>query len=532
MKQVFQIVPAGSSNSTCASIYPVKNMRLNRLAATLMVILLATPSLAITLGATAFTVETNKEEYEPGDEVKIRGTAEAGMNVTIDVIHDSAVLFHFNITAKGDGNYSDEFTLPDDEYGAFTVNASQGGVTAQTVFTVVDASERDLARGLIREARKLRDHVEEVFEELGEHDMEIPPEAEDNFTQGVEVLELAVADFEDGNFSDAAEGASLALVYFGDAFRLVQDEVAEVAGKPEVKGAREDEEEDEDEDEVEKAQELIVAIERALDYIEKVKATASKLGDEGYEIDGSLPDELESNRTALLELREQFLGIEGAGISNSDAAKRLAEIRGDIGRIMGLLHSTAAKAHKLEMAERFIEQVQNQIQGIKDKMQRLRDRLEAERVVRVGNSLGAVQRRVDRLRERIGSEDLDGLIDELQLELDDIVENLNELNGEGISTNLWAMNSIDARIRVLNATAERLKRKGEDTSEVEKQLELTTGLLEMMMERLLEGDSTEAQNILDEIMENYEELRSNVEPPILNQIKENFLNQIRRRLQD
>ena len=246
MEQVFQNVPADSSNSTYASVYSVKNMRSNRLAAALMVMLLVTPSLAITLGTTALTVQTNKAEYEPGDEVRIRGTAEAGLNVTINIIHDSTVLFHFNITAKGDGNYSDEVTLPDDKYGAFTVNATQGRVTVQTTFNVVDTSDRDLAHELLREAERLREHVEDVFEDLGEHEVEIPPEAEGNFTLGLDALTLARADFEDGNYSDAAEEARLALGYFGDAFKLVQDAVAEIT---KARGAGEDEDEDGDNDE-------------------------------------------------------------------------------------------------------------------------------------------------------------------------------------------------------------------------------------------------------------------------------------------
>ena len=508
MEQVFQIVPAGSSNSTCVSVYSVKNMKSNRLAAALMAILLVTPSLAITLGMTALTVQTNKAEYEPGDEVKIFGISEAGQNVTINVIHNSTVLFHFNITAKGDGVYSDEITLPDDKCGTFTVNATQGGVTVQTTFTVVDTSDRDLAHALLREAKKLRDHVEDVFEDLEEHEVEIPPEAEGNFTLGLDALTLALADFEDGNYSDAAEEARLALGYFGNAFNLIQDTVTQLEKEPWVKG--------EDEDDAEDTYGLVVAIDRALEYIEKVKATAEKLEAEGYEIDETLGVELDIE-TALNKLRDQLL--EGS-ISNPDAAKSLAEIRGDIGRIMGMLHSTAVKERKFEMAERFMEQMQNQIRGIEEKMLRLRDRLEAEKVVNVGNSLGAVFKKVERLRERIGTEDLDELIDELQGEIDDIVENLEKLNGDGISLNLWAINSIEARIRVLKSTAERLKRKGYDTTEVEWQLEDAEGMLEDMMTQLTAGNTWGAKGLIRDAEEYFKNISKNLHTSRLEELKQ------------
>ena len=511
---MFQIVPAGSSNSTCASLYSVKNMKPNRLAAALMVILLVTPSLTIALGMTALTVQTNKAEYEPGDEVKIRGTAEAGLNVTIDLIHDSTVLFHFNITAKGDGNYSDEITLPDDKYGTFTVNATQGGVTVQTTFTVVDKSDRDLAHELLREAKKLREHVEDIFEELREHEMEIPPGAEGNLTLGLEALALALADFEDGNYSDAAEEARLALEYFGDAFKLVQDAVAEITRKSKVRGAGEDE----DEDDVEKAHGLYVAIERALIYLERVNDTAERLLDEGYVIDPEVLDEIKANlklANGTLRALNETLGT----IDPNDAAKTLAEMQGLLGRTMGLVHSSAMKDCRQKMAERFMEQVQNQIQGIEEKILRLRERLEAQKVVSVGNSLGAISKKVERLRERIGTEDLDELIDELQGEIDDIVENLEKVNGDGISLNLWAMNSIEARIRVLKSTAERLKRKGYDTTEVEGQLENAEGILEDMMTQLTAGNTWGAKGLIRDAEEYFKNISKNLHTSRLEELK-------------
>jgi len=185
-----------------------------------------------------------------------------------------------------------------------------------------------------------------------------------------------------------------------------------------------------------------------------------------------------------------------------------------------MLHSTAVKERKFEMAERFMEQMQNQIRGIEEKMSRLRDRLEAEKVVNVGNSLGAIFKKVERLRERIGTEDLDELIDELQGEIDDIVENLEKLNGDGISLNLWVMNSIEARIRVLKSTVERLKRKGYDTTEVEGQLEDAEGMLEDMMTQLTAGNTWGAKGLIRDAEEYFKNISKNLHTSRLEELKQ------------
>ena len=487
---------------------------MNKIAAALMIALLITPSLAMSLGTAALTVETNKAEYEPGDEAKISGTAEAGLNVDIKVMHELTILFHFNVTARDDGNYSDEITLPEDKFGTFTVNATQGGATAQTTFTVVDTSGRDLAHELLRETEELREDVEEIFEEIEGHGNETPAGAEGNFTLGLDELALALADFDAGNYSDAAEEATLALGYFGDAFELAQ-EAADQLEEPGVEG----EGEDEDEDDVDEALGLYVAIERALIYLERVNDTAERLLDEGYLIDPEVLEEIRGNlELANATLRDLYdnLGI----MDHNDTAKAFAEMRGLLGRTNGLVHSSAMKEHKLEMTERFMNETQNQIRGLTEKMLRLRERLDAGKVVSVGNSLGAISRKIERLRERLATEDLEGLLDELQGLMDEIDGNLTMLNGEGMSTNLRAMNSVEARIRVLNRTVERMRMKGYNTTDAEVELSNAEGLMEEMMTQLTEGDTKGAKGLLKDAEDRFKEIRESLHTSKLEEIKQ------------
>lgn len=501
-------------------------MRMNKIAATLLIALLITPSLAITLGTTALTVETDKAEYEPGEEAEIFGTAEAGLNVEIKVMHELTVLFDFNVTVEDDGNYSEEVTLPEDKFGTFTVNAAQGDATAQTTFAVVDTSGRDLAHELLREAEELREDVEETFEELEGHGNETPAGAEGNFTLGLDELALALVDFDAGNYSDAAEEATLALGYFGAAFELAQ-EAADRLEEPEVEGEGEEEEDEaddevedeEDEDDVDEAFGLYVAIERALIYLERVNDTAERLLDEGYTIDPEVLAAIRGNLTlANVTLRALYDNL--GTMDPDEAAREFAEMRGLLGRTNGLVHSSAMKEHKLEMTERFMNEIQNQIRGLKKKMLRLRERLDAGKFAIVGNSLGAASRKIERLRERLATEGLEGLLDELQGLMDEIDGNLTTLNGEGMSTNLRAMNSVEARIRVLNRTVERLRMKGYNTTDAEAELRNAEGLVEEMMTQLTEGDTKGAKGLLKDAEDRFKEIRENLHTSKLEEIKQ------------
>ncbi len=81
----------------------------------------------------SFTVETDKHLYKPGGDVKIEGTIWSGLItelgganlVTVQVLNNKGnVVNDGKAQINGDGQYSTEFTLPDNaENGAYTINA-------------------------------------------------------------------------------------------------------------------------------------------------------------------------------------------------------------------------------------------------------------------------------------------------------------------------------------------------------------------------------------------------------------------------
>jgi len=81
----------------------------------------------------SFTVETNKHLYKPGDNVKIEGSIWSGLitvlgganQISLQVLdNNDTVVNDGKAQINGDGQYSTEFTLPDNaKQGAYTINA-------------------------------------------------------------------------------------------------------------------------------------------------------------------------------------------------------------------------------------------------------------------------------------------------------------------------------------------------------------------------------------------------------------------------
>jgi archaellum component FlaC len=60
------------------------------------------------------------------------------------------------------------------------------------------------------------------------------------------------------------------------------------------------------------------------------------------------------------------------------------------------------------------------------------------------------------LRGRLSEDDLEGVLDELDDAVEEVEDDLDELDGEGFSAQIKNLNKVEAKIRTLNRTAERL----------------------------------------------------------------------------
>ena len=494
-------------------------MKSKRLVTLFMLVLIISPTFGV-VQAQALTVGVDETAYEPGDSVEIYGTAGSLVNVSIIVFDGYMNVFDLNVTTEVDGNYSVSVDLEEDaENGTYTVTASVGVETAQTYFHVMVQDLEELAENLISQAEDSQEGVEDIFEELKEGGIDIPSGANESYNLGVEALEAALAHFEDGNYTEADDYAYEAVLLFGDAYQQVQDLVP-------VEPTDDDDDEEEADEES-----LAVAIDRAFAYWAKLNDTVTRLDDEGYNVT-RIMEILDEAYDRLEAASEELL----AG-NHTGAVEEFRATRSVLGRIHGYLQSTV-KEHKQKKAEQFMEQFQRRIQNVNGTLLRLQERLEEGVTARVRGVLTSTMNKLQQLRRRMAagmsSDDLEAALDELEGTVEDIEEGIEGL-GKNYANKIKSMNQVEARIQVLNKTAQRLARKGQDISGFQGEMDDAEGLLNQLRERFQAGDIDDIGELLDDAQDSFKEahrrLQREKQSENIERIKEKIENNIQEKLQ-
>jgi len=486
VEQVFLGVPAGSSNYTPPHLRAVKIMRINKLAALFIIAIIISPNLTIVRGQT-LTLVPFDAEYEPGDGVSVSGTAAADANLSLIVVFSSTTLHEANFTAESDGSYTEEYEIPGDAAdGVYTVTVSDGGESAEADFTVSSDDSEILAETLIEQAEEAQDNVEDAFDEL--EDAEIPAEANSSYLQGLEYLEMAEEDFDAGNYTEAAENAYEAIQLFGDAFERVQD-LTPV--EPDY--------DDDGNNETSNAERLAVAIERAYVYWGRINETVTRLGDEGFNVTNV--EEALAEAKIHLDMAAAYQE-EG---NHTAAVRAFRAARTTMGRIHGYIESKI-KERKEKQTEQFMVQFQRQVGKVTDVLEGLQESLEAGKTQRVRAVLEATARKLLRLSDRLGGEDIEDILDEVEDAVNELDDGIDELNGEGLSRQIKYANRFEAKMESLNRTLQRYAEAGYDTDELDEYMAEANGLLARIQAKVRAGNDEEAEALIEEAEDLIEEV--------------------------
>jgi len=193
----------------------------------------------------------------------------------------------------------------------------------------------------------------------------------------------------------------------------------------------------------------------------------------------------------------------------NSSARNLAAARNILGRVKGLL-TRIAKAHKVTRTERFMEQVRRRIEGIEAKVERLKGRLGESGTDNMMASMGLAKGKLRQLDANLTGNNVDSIIDGLEDTTEIINEGFEELEEDETSNTLEAIDRLEAKIRVLKASAERLSGKGYDTAAVVYELKEAEALLSEIMESLKEENTKEAEDLLEEAEELVSRLSDNI----------------------
>jgi len=357
--------------------------------------------------------------------------------------------------------------------------------------TVVDYEA--LAERLMFQLEKGRERVERAFED---RDLEIPEAARDEYSLGVEALNETRELISSGDYQAAAQVARGALNHFGNAYRIFREH---------IQATEEPEETDEPTfNETERG--LKDARERGDVYLGRLNATVVSLEGEGYDVSAVL----EMLRKAWTYMVEAEAQIEEGELRN--AARALATARETLGQSNGLMNSTV-KAYKERRVQQFMAQVQINIRNINGTIERLQTSLEAGRTNQVRAVLSTVEMKVQGLQERLTSGNLDVSLDELHAAVNSINDGLNELDGE-TATQIRAMNMVEAKMQVLNASAVRISQRYANYSDVQGEVEAllsrTSEMFDEITDEIRAGNAEAVRNLLRIANSNVVEANKNV----------------------
>jgi len=192
------------------------------------------------------------------------------------------------------------------------------------------------------------------------------------------------------------------------------------------------------------------------------------------------------------------------------AARNLAAARNILGRVNGLLNSMA-KAHKVTMINRFMEQVEHRIEGIVNKVDKLSGRLGEGKAKEVRAAMGHAWGNISQMGDNPSDDEVNDAIDSLEYTTEGINEALGTLDGYTSNINiLEAMDRLEAKIRVLNATSQRLTRKGLDTSDVDAELIIVESLLNEAVDLLVNDNTEDAEDLIREAGDIVSEANKNI----------------------
>jgi ABC-type Fe3+-hydroxamate transport system substrate-binding protein len=464
-------------------------MKMNRLVALFIIAIIVSPNLTIVRGQT-LTLVPFDVEYESGEDVSISGTATADANLTLVVVFNTTPMYEANFTAEGDGNYSEEYEIPDNATeGVYTVTVSDGGESVDADFTVasddsiVSDDSRELAETIIEQAEDLKDNVEDAFDDL--EDVEVPSGANSSYLQGIDYLNMAKESFDAGNYTEASDMAFNAIQSLGYAL----EEALKLQPEVELTATVEN-----DESENEDAQGfsgLLVALERANRYWDKLNATVTRLEESGDDV-SRIRDLLDEANIVL----DESVGHVAEG--NFTAAREdFTRARKVLGRINGLLNSSTM-ARREKQAEKFLEQFQKRVEKISGTVMGLQGNLAASKTGKVKAVLNSTAETLFNISGGLSGGNMTDVLDDLDDVVEELDDGLDELNGEGLSKQIKSVYRFMAKIDSLNRSLQRLANAGYNTSGLDEYLSEAKSLLIQSEEKIREGNETEAEKLIEE----------------------------------
>jgi hypothetical protein len=486
--------------------------------------LLLIPGVNVAFAVVPLDVWTDQSTYELGDDVEISLQTYPYENGSLNIVFNDtlAILLEADFNADENGTYTLAYSTSQQNalLGIYNVTAYANGTVAETWFTVYAEPEDE---PLTVESAESIYYPGEVVEISGEAGPLANVTVMVVFNSTSTLLDEDLTADEDGKFETSLQLSETAPEGLYDITASSGEEEASAWFSVVVAPADDDGDGDGDEDDDDGAPDgegLANAIDRAKLYLEKVRETLSRLAEE-YENDTTVMEYIAKAEVALLDA-EQHLDNATVALEEGDmrtAARHLAAARNIMGRLHGLINSVI-KRHKVQKAERFMEQAESRFQGLRDKIESLEGNLTLARAQKVKNALTNAAGRMNGFKNRLSYEDVDDILGDLQSLVDEVDDELDDIDGEEVSRALKGANALQARLGVLRQTQARLIRKYGNATQVNGDLEDVEGLIEEILEKVQAGRPENAGDVLKEAKKLAQEAQKKYREAVKTQAKQ------------
>ena len=210
-------------------------------------------------------------------------------------------------------------------------------------------------------------------------------------------------------------------------------------------------------------EDLSFAIERAEIYLDRVKKMLEEYS-LMYSEDPLIAPKLDELK-GILDTAEQCLADATIDLEIGEcnqAAKNHSAARNLIGRAKGILNSII-KEHKVQRAEKFMNQFQRRLNSIQDKVDQLALRLGTSNTMRIKSQIGNAYGQVRNLEGTVTSGNVDDVIRGLRRAIGQVDKEVDDIDDEEVATTIKNLNRYHAKIYVFNQTQSMLQRKGVNT---------------------------------------------------------------------
>ena len=247
-------------------------------------------------------------------------------------------------------------------------------------------------------------------------------------------------------------------------------------------------------------EDLSFAIERAEIYLDRVKKMLEEYS-LLYSEDPLIAPKLEELK-GILDTAEQYLADATIALEIGEcnqAAKNHTAARNLIGRAKGILNSII-KEHKVQRAEKFMNQFQRRLNSIQDKVDQLALRLGTSNTMRIKSQIENAYGQVRNLEGTVTSGNVDDVIRGLRRAIGQVDKEVDDIDDEEVATTIKNLNRYHAKISVFNQTQSMLQRKGVNTDALRTYIQNADSLFNQVKNNVNNNDLS-----IDDMLDNARE---------------------------